>query len=279
MDRADFQWDPPGTEAVVADRATTGRVLSAVVLLGAFLTSLGSFSAAALASRALFDKPLKVTRLALPRDPQNPRAKTQLSCFYFPHFMVKQIDLGEIGADQLSIIPLPNEHDKIACRRSNSANEKVVASDEWSGYFEGVKGDYVFFNAEDGWNGGLGFAVFWAADGKKIFDDVAKNFRAIELAPSGITMRYERVFAASCSLRADETGCWRQIRHDTGLSDASPPNCIAAYDRERKRTPAFAQQVITDPTVIDYEVVVAIAANTKTRTPVTGKATACKPAD
>jgi hypothetical protein len=120
----------------------------------------------------------------------------------------------------------------------------------------------VFFDADDGWNDGVGFAIF-AADGKKLFDDIAKSLHAIDVTPAGIAVRYIRVFGAYCSLRADAAGCWQRIKRDTGLAVASPPDCTAAYARAQKRTPAIAQQVIADPTVIDYEAEAAIAAARK----------------
>jgi len=123
------------------------------------------------APSVLFDKPVKVVRHALPHDPDNPQAKAELRCSYYPHFMVKEIDLGEPGADQLSILPIAAGKSR-DCKRANASDEIVVK--EWSGYLGGVKGEYIFWDADDGWNGGLGFAVT-TADGKKLFDDVAKT--------------------------------------------------------------------------------------------------------
>jgi hypothetical protein len=252
----------------------TATVGISAFVTAALLAGLGSASAAADAVAPSFDKPMKVARVPLPHDPQNPQAKARVSCFYFPSFMVKEIDLGEKGAERLSIMPGAGA----ACRREQAADEKVIG--EWAGYFKGVKGDYVFFDADDGWNDGVGFAIFAAADGKKLFEDVAKGkLQSIELTPAGIALRYVRVYGATCSLAADKAGCWAQIKRDTDLVGASPPDCAAAYERERKRTPAMAAQVLTDPTVIDYAAAVALTADAKKITPVSGKAIACRPAE
>jgi hypothetical protein len=246
----------------------------AVLVAGVVVASLAVASAAS-AALPLFDKAVKVVRVPLPRDPQNPQAKARVSCFYYPTIMVKEIDLGEKGAEQLSIVP--SAGGAPACRREMAADEKVIA--EWAGYFKGVKGAYVFFDADDGWNGGLGFAVFAAADGKKLFEDVVKKLHAVDTAPAGITLRYLRVYGATCSLATDKAGCWAQIKRDTGLAGASPPDCAAAYERERKRIPAMAAQALADPTVIDYEATAALTADAKKITPVSGKALACRPAE
>ena len=41
-------------------------------------------------------------------------------------------------------------------------------------------------------------------DAKKVFEDAAKTWASIERTAAGLTMRYQRVYGASCSLRADE---------------------------------------------------------------------------
>jgi len=263
-----------------ADRATstTDGQISARLLLAAIAVWFAWSAGAALAAPALYDKPARVQHLPLPADPQNPQAKPVLSCFYFRHFMVKEVDLGELGAEQLSILPIEAGHQAPVCRRDNAADEKLVSPDDWSGYFDGVKGDYVFFSAEDGWNDGMGFAVFTAADAKKVFEDVAKKWRSIVLMPSGIAMRYQRVYGAKCSLQADKPGCWQQIERDTGLHGAAP-DCTAAYVAEEKRTPTMVQGVIDDPTIVDYEAAASIGPGGSTIAPVTGKAIACRPSE
>ena len=230
-------------------------------------------AASASDASSFLDRPLKIVRVPLPRDPDNPQAKPELSCTYYPRFAVKQIDLGELGASQLSVLA-----DGSPCRKENATNEKIVSAKDWTGYFEGVKGNDIFFTAEDGWNDGLGFAVF-TADARKLFEDVAKKWAGIELTPSGILLRYERVYEAPCSLQSGAAACWQTIRKATGLTDASPPDCKAAYVREQKRTPKFASQVLRDPTVIDFDVSITIEARTQKITPATGKALRCRPAD
>jgi hypothetical protein len=220
-----------------------------------------------------FDKSVKVVRVPLPRDPGNPQARPEISCTYYPRFGVKEIDLGEPGADRLSIIAAG----QTACRR-DMRGETIVSADDWTGYFKGVKGDYVFFDAQDGWNDGMGFAVF-TPDAKKIFEDTAKKWTAIEATPSGLVLHYERVWEAPCSLQAGETACWQRIRHDTGLSGASPPDCRAEYVREQKRTPKFARQVLSDPTIIDYDVRATIDPKGHKVVPASGKALRCRPAE
>ncbi|MGO9545818.1 MAG: hypothetical protein ACLPPF_13645 [Rhodomicrobium sp.] len=224
------------------------RIQVAVVL-----SLLFSGNALAKDAAALFDKPVSTVKIPLPADPLNPQAKPLLSCFYYKGFAVKQIDRGEVGAEQLSIVPFTPGSAPYKCREPNAGDEKLVDAKDWGGYFKGVKGDYVFFDAADGVNGGLGFAVYRAPDGKKIFEDVAKTWHAIELTPSGMNLRYSRVFAPGCSLYADAAGCWARVKQATGLTQASPPDCSAEYKAEEKRMKGSTHRPALDPSVVDYE--------------------------
>jgi hypothetical protein len=231
---------------------------------------------------SLLDRPLKVTHVALPRDKDNPQAKPQLRCSYYADFMVKEIDLGEEGAAQLSVV---RGHDP-RCVQKDAADEKIISPDDWTGYFRGAYGDYIFFDAEDGWNGGLGFAVF-NIDAKKLFDDVAKDWKTVSLAtapgPAGISprralmLRYVRVYSAKCSLAAaDPNSCWQKIQRDTGLHGAAP-NCQADYAREQKRTPRSAE--FNDPTAIEYDAATTLAADGVRIAAVAGVPPKCRPQD
>lgn len=239
----------------------------------AFLGMSALAAQAASGPDAYFDKPVKTTRLPLPKDPQNPDARAQLTCVYYPHFMVKQIDLGEEGAEQLSIVPGTAP----ACQRANAASEIVIKADDWSGYLGGAKGNYVFFSADDGLNNGMGFAVF-TSDGKKVFDDTAKGWSAINITPSGIALSYERVYQAKCSLANNDATCWGKIKADTGITDVKTPDCMALYRAEQKRTPKEAKEVLTDPTVIDYAVTTTITGHDH-KMVASGTALRCRPAD
>jgi hypothetical protein len=203
----------------------------------------------------VFDKPRGKTVVKLPADPDNPQAKPKRSCFYYPGFMVKEVDLGELGASELSITP-NSKADLMPGCDAKSTGAMVVKSDDWSGYFAGVKGDFVFFTSEDGVNGGMPFAVFGAKSGKKLFEDSAGTelFRSIALSGDGVAMRYRRVFKAPCSLYADAKGCWQKIMAVTSLAPSAMPDCADAYKKEMKRTPKFAKDIPALPTIIGYNV-------------------------
>jgi hypothetical protein len=183
--------------------------------------------AAAKPANSIFDPPLDTQKRVLPSGKD--LAKATLTCSYYPHFMVKQIDEGEVGAAQLSIVPEESAH-KAACQRANLPSEKVVDVKDWSGYFKGVKGDYVFFDAEDGVNGASGFAIFTSAGAKKLMEDSALgDLQSATLDGAALTLRYKRSFSADCSVPHDGAGCWTKIAAATGLDAHASPDCASGY--------------------------------------------------
>jgi hypothetical protein len=253
------------------------KIMHVRVLILLSLLGFGSSTIAAAAENSvarLFDKPVETAKVPLVPDPVNSKAQPNVSCSYYRGFMVKQIDLGEVGASQLSIVPVSGAQGP-RCVQSNTSSENVIDAKEWSGYFKGVKGDYVFFDADDGVNGGLGFAVYKGPDGKKMFEDVAKSWRTIEIKGMELRLRYVRTYAAGCSIFADAAGCWAKIKQDTGISQSTPPDCSAAYMAEQKRMQGnkdfTAGQIAAIPSVIDYEVETAVDGARHTITPLPGR--------
>ena len=201
----------------------------------------------------LFDAPVKKQTVTL-ADYPNPGSPSKLSCAYYPRFMVKEVDAGEKGAYALAIAPLTPG----AATDCVPEGPGDIAVKDWAGYFAGVKGDYVFFDADDGYNSGFPFAVFSGKTGEKLFEDSrdlgTKAFRSIKLVADGIVLRYRRAYQAACSIYQDRSGCWGRIRKDAGLPYAAAmPDCNRLYEAERKRTPKFAKEVAALPSMIGYE--------------------------
>ncbi|MDB5523899.1 MAG: hypothetical protein JWM58_1662 [Rhizobium sp.] len=197
-----------------------------------------------------FDEPLTVDTLALPKDKANPDAQPQVNCYRFGGFMVKEVDLGEKGAASLAIAPAD-----AACERNAGKNETPI-KDDTAGYFFGAKSNFVFFQAGDGWNGGLPFVVYDAKTMKRLFEDSLQgdDFESLDVAGNTLTMKFRRVFSADCSLYLDGGTCPETIRKQTGLGEiARLPDCGAAYDAEKKRTPDYAKEIEDLPSVISYE--------------------------
>ena len=100
------------------------------------------------------------------------------------------------------------------------------------GYFEGVKGDLVFFDASDSFNGGLPFAIYDASNGKELFEDSAyfdgaSSSSALKVVSTGAgyALEYLRVASANCDLRSEGTACWNRIKAELSLQSDDPPLC------------------------------------------------------
>ena len=216
-----------------------------------------------------FDEPVAIDNLDLPADKANPDAKHVVNCYRFKGFMVKEVDLGELGAEKLAILP-----ENAKCLRDDP-QEKPVKEDI-ARYFLGTKGNLVFFQAADGWNGGMPFVVVDATSMKKLFEDSfeGEDFEAITVDGANLTLEYARTYSADCSLYLEGTACAEKIKQATGLGTvAKLPECGPAYDAEKKRTPDYAKEIEQLPSVISYEATLKFDGKAVTITPRAGDTT------
>jgi hypothetical protein len=245
---------------------------------------------------APFDRPVQTRHAA--------QGKKEVRCFTFAHLMVKEIDAREIGDEQISILPLASPTERPPCQARNLANERIIPTASWSGYFLGVKGNYVFLSAEDGVNGGMGFSVYRGADTTSVFQDSVKFdrdrmlFDSVGIDGSGLKLRYTRVYSGKCSVQTDGAACWTQVATAAEIPVTPAPDCAAGYLRSKqvmaaarceiqsRKTNAaclkaeMERQAADDaaPSVIDYIVDVSLQPPGQSITPV-GGALLCRPAD
>jgi opacity protein-like surface antigen len=231
-----------------------------------FAAIFASGALAADATKPAFDVPLKVISQPLPANQLNPTTKPALTCSYYAHFMVKQVDLGDQGAGELSVL----SGDSPACQRENQPNEVVIPPKQWSGYFRGVIGDNVFFVGSSTFAGGKTFAVF-SPDGKKIFTDNANGFVS-SVPGAGVALNYRRVFDARCSIVGSQSkACMKHIREATGL--AKLPDCKALYLAKLKDLP-FG---IETETAVEYSARLLLDEGKSRIVPIAGDASTCHP--
>jgi len=268
------------------------KTIALALIFGAALTA----NASAAATNTLFDVASGVDKVTVPAKGTTPEVTT--TCHYYAHYMVKQVDEGEVGAAQISILPTDGKH-KPKCERANAAGEKVINPADWAGYFKGVKGDFVFVDAADGNQGAMGVAVF-DKDGKKLFDDLIKgDFHAVDVAGATLTLKYQRAFAGPCSVAKDGAACWAKVASAAQVAATPAPDCAKGYLTaktamakgrcEADKTPTAAceakalkeldaQRWNESPSVILFEAETVIASG-KATTKATGTALACYPAD
>lgn len=211
-------------------------------------------------SNASFDPPIRKETVDLGPSPYYPDEEdgppTALTCYYFPDFMVKEYDLGGLGAEWMSILPNPEETPE--CKSSHEPGESNVRYPEWGAYFLGVKGNLAFFDGGDTVNGGLPFAVYDSSSGEKIFEDSydvhASSSSYLKAAPTsaGYLLKYLRVVVTDCNLNSEGAACWNEIKAKYELQSDDMPLCTG-YDH-------IAELVGTDQveSVIAYPVEVTL---------------------
>jgi hypothetical protein len=182
-----------------------------------------------------FDRPVQTRRVVLGPSPNSPGQQSVVRCATYAGFMVKEIDTAEVGDDQISVQPLQSAAERPACQAANRPGEKIVPTDTWGGYFLGVKEGWLLLSAEDGVNGGMGFAVMRSDEPSRLlFQDLATldhdrvGLRAVSVEGDRLRLRYTRLFAAPCSVQADGATCWARIVAETHVPASPAPDCAAA---------------------------------------------------
>ncbi|HEX9202248.1 MAG TPA: hypothetical protein VF865_22015 [Acidobacteriaceae bacterium] len=239
------------------------KAIKAVVALA--VTAVLANAPSASAPAESFDKPVRKTVVNLGRSrtimPNYP-ARIQLSCFYYPGFMVKELyDQGVKGSQWVAIAPVING-DAPACRLAHASTEQFMTQDGW--FFEGVKGSLLFLEASEGdENFGMPFRILDMRTGKKVFEDSARGGRHLEFAHASdgnISLRYLRRVGGDCSIPKDGMSCWRKFRKHYGLAFATVPRCVGYRHQGDKEwtvdDPGVPPEEINVPSALDYPVVV-----------------------
>jgi hypothetical protein len=225
---------------------------------------LGS-SALAIASAESFDKPIRKTVVNLGRSPYlmpNNSARIQLSCFYYPNFMVKELNNpGLKGVRWVTVTPVIKDEVPV-CRLGHGLRERFMAKAWWS--FEGAKQSLLFLRAADGdGNGGMPFRVMDLKTGKKIFEDSSWWNDQLEFVPvpnGKVAIRYLRVVGGDCSIAKDGMSCWSKFRSHYGLAIETVPKCTGYRHEGDKEWVVGDEGVPPDdlktPSAIAYPVMV-----------------------
>lgn len=187
-----------------------------------------------------FDQPVRTQVVDLGPSPGVfPAQRMILTCFVYPTFTVKQIDAGRKGADLLAIVSA-GRGGTPPCSGKPVKGEMEIK--DWSGYFKGVKGTLVFFDGDDGYNGGVEFGVYDSRTGMMRFQDSAvdvgppsvrqtraswppRNLRVSRDEHGTVLLNYVRVVPSGSDLNTEGASCWNNIKAKFGLTQRHPPAC------------------------------------------------------
>jgi hypothetical protein len=172
-----------------------------------------------------------------------------VACYLYPHFMVKEIPLSS-GA-RVSIIPILDGKTP-PCDRAKQPGERVFPEPNGGFYFLGARGDLVFMLQREDWipNDALEVYKLRPAPNPSLFnahavyadaDEVlslpfisTKPIEDLKVSGTALSLRLKQLYFANCSLARDESGCWAEIKKETGLTDAQKPHCTYWADFEKK---------------------------------------------
>jgi len=199
------------------------------------------------------EAPLKTEQLALPaRCSLCPPGK--VSCSHYPSFTVKEVDLGDRGAELLAIVPRRAKGPPPSCRAERSPDELSVSggAEPWEGYFEGARGRFVFFRSSDGSVGAHVFAVYDATDGHRILAAESVGPVKVEAKGARVGLAFVRRSLAPCSPLAGGERCWSRIKAELGVADPAP-DCATAYREANETAAKVACEGDASPRCIEQE--------------------------
>jgi hypothetical protein len=211
-----------------------------------------------------FDQPSDVRTFTLPATAAQPERR-EIRCFTYSTFMVRAVHTGDdIGTSSLTVVPVtagaPPD-----CAAGKNQREQTLP-DNGGMEFAGAAGRFLLLVWPDGANGGAPFSVFDAIAARKLYTDAMKldgHPADLSLSEGGatLTLRYQRVLTAPCSLAGAEPACWarfvRQAKLPLEISRRAAPTstCAAAYARKD----AAGGGDLTNPSVLSYAVTVAVS--------------------
>jgi hypothetical protein len=212
-----------------------------------------------------FDKPVRQMVVDFGPTPymqRNSGMRIELTCSYYPAFVVKQLeDEGQKGTQWVTIVPIIRG-DLPPCQPSHGSSERFIAKDGW--FFIGAKGQLLFLEASEGdENAGMPFRVLDWKTGRKIFEDSAwwDDHLAFEhSSDERLSMRYLRVVGEDCSIPKGGASCWNKFREKFGLPLATVPKCTGYRQEGEKKWVVGDEggppEEVDTPSAIAYPVVV-----------------------
>jgi hypothetical protein len=183
-----------------------------------------------------FEKAADTKTVKLDPAATEPGSSKEVRCFYFSHVLVKEIDEGEIGDQQISYMILGPGQAIPDCAEKPIAGEKKLRSDE--SYFWGTAADRLFLVDADGANGTIGFRVYDPQSSRELFHDTIKldsRLREITADAGKLHLSYTRAVTGSCSVVTGGETCWRAITGKMQMPETAPPDCRAGYDAAMRR--------------------------------------------
>src|SRR4051812_18680070 len=118
------------------------RTLVIVLVVG------GVASADPILPKLPFDKPSAKKKTPLPVDHKEVYNQgSEVRCWEYPHFGVKEVDVGEVGAERIVLMPPLETGGKRACTRAAEPGERKLEAQEH--YYWGALGDTLLLTSAD----------------------------------------------------------------------------------------------------------------------------------
>lgn len=209
--------------------------IKTLTLLAALLLPLCVLSPARAAEpEANYDPEIDLREVDLGPARTSSELRAALRCHYYRGFMVKEVDLGEMGNARMSFLPAPPNNPP-PCQRDPLPGEVEIPGDIWHGYFAGAIGRYAVFRADDTVNGAIGFAIFQVNGRAPIYVSATVGPLRFDHGPAGrLLLRFDRRHDADCSVPRLGAICARATAAATAAAPVASDLCTIGYEAARR---------------------------------------------
>ena len=183
---------------------------------------------------ANYDAPMDMAGVDLGPSRTASEQNNAVRCHTYRGMMVKEVDLREVGDEQISLIPVgPRAFPP--CQRAALPGERIVSPEVWRGYFAGMFSRFAVLRAADGSNGGIEFAVWPVTLQAPVYVSTASGPLRFDFGAAGrVVLRFDRLYLADCSVPAGGAACAQAIARETAAQAVAVDLCLLGYEAARR---------------------------------------------
>ncbi len=181
------------------------------------------------AEEKLFDRPVAVQKLDAVEGPHPAEA---ITCTWYADLMIRETGTDSPGTGPAYVVRPGPAGERPVCRAAATGRDVMLGTDNL--FLLGRKGPYLVFEETDA-NGPEPFFVRHLPEGRQIYtDQTGAGLAAVSLQGDALRLRYERDYAAPCSLLKDGAACWSRAMREGHFARAvasqpPPTDCAATY--------------------------------------------------
>jgi len=175
-----------------------------------------------------------------------------MHCSDYGHFaLLEEIDPNNKGAVEITVRLKGSRPHRELCDPAFKGQARKLPIGE--GYFQGVRGKYIFVDGADGFGNQLTFEIFEVPSGKKVFQavrDTSQDFE-VKTVKGKTELKFFNALKVSCPLAESGLSCWEKILRDNSIPKTvsiAVPDCSASF--QKANSPLSNSAIVTTSVVV-----------------------------